>query len=166
MITSRSSSASKRFCSSSSPEPSSSSPRPTKRFKVKIDASIEFVRGTGGVFVGERADTNPEADVLATPTIAVVTDGEKSKAGKERAKAPWEKLLSQYPQNPHHILRGPVFTVGRRGCDLSIKDQSMPSTLTEVIGSNSRDIGLEEDDGIHEKIVTSVSQPTTKVSNS
>ena len=28
----------------------------------------------------------------------VVADGEKSKAGKKRAKAPWAKLLSQYPQ--------------------------------------------------------------------
>ena len=42
-----SSSASKRFCSSSSPEPSASSPRPSKRSKVKIDAAstaIESVR--------------------------------------------------------------------------------------------------------------------------
>ncbi|KAG2244361.1 hypothetical protein Bca52824_093808 [Brassica carinata] len=79
-------------------------------------------------------DANPEVDVLATPTVAEegVADGEKSKAGKKRAKAPWAKLLSQYPQNPHRIMRGPVFTVGRRGCDLSIKDQSMPSTLCEL----------------------------------
>ncbi|XP_018456768.2 uncharacterized protein LOC108827784 isoform X2 [Raphanus sativus] len=82
----------------------------------------------------EETDANPEVDVLATPTVAeeVVGDGEKSKAGKKRAKAPWAKLLSQYPQNPHRIMRGPVFTVGRRGCDLSIKDQSMPSTLCEL----------------------------------
>ncbi|CAN7100629.1 unnamed protein product [Brassica rapa subsp. narinosa] len=48
------------------------------------------------------ADTKPEADVLETPTIAgeVVTDGENSKAGKKRAKAPWAKLLCQYSQNP------------------------------------------------------------------
>ncbi|XP_013611410.1 PREDICTED: uncharacterized protein LOC106318103 isoform X2 [Brassica oleracea var. oleracea] len=79
-------------------------------------------------------DANHEVDVLATPTVAeeVVADGEKSKAGKKRAKAPWAKLLSQYPQNPHRIMRGPVFTVGRRGCDLSIKDQSMPITLCEL----------------------------------
>ncbi|CAH8309138.1 unnamed protein product [Eruca vesicaria subsp. sativa] len=42
------------------------------------------------------ADTNPETDVVATPTIAgeVVTDGEKS---KKRAKPPWA-LHSQYSQ--------------------------------------------------------------------
>ncbi|KAJ0250133.1 hypothetical protein HA466_0143250 [Hirschfeldia incana] len=186
--TRRSSSASKRLCSSSSsPEPSSSSPRPTKRSKVKIDAAIESAaaaepagsssasevpvenQGPGsdpGSESGEQpelgssdpqgvdaekavvltdvpvvmeishpeADANAEADVLASPTIAgeVVADGEKSKAGKKRAKAPWAKLLSQYSQNPHRIMRGPVFTVGRRGCDLSIKDQSMPSTLCEI----------------------------------
>ncbi|CAH8294468.1 unnamed protein product [Eruca vesicaria subsp. sativa] len=185
--TRRSSSASKRFCSSpSSPEPSSSSPRPTKRSKVKIDAAIESaaaaaaepagsssaseipVENQGPVSdpgsesgepelgssdpqgvdaekpvltdvpvmeISPEADANPEGDVLATPTIAgeVVADGEKSKAGKKRAnKAPWAKLLSQYSQNPHRIMRGPVFTVGRRGCDLSIKDQSMPSTLCEI----------------------------------
>ncbi|CAN7000628.1 unnamed protein product [Brassica rapa subsp. trilocularis] len=71
------------------------------------------------------ADTKPEADVLETPTIAgeVVTDGENSKAGKKRAKAPWAKLLSQYSQvvfflcnfrTPHCTMRGHVFTVGRR----------------------------------------------------
>ncbi|KAJ4905431.1 AAA-type ATPase family protein [Raphanus sativus] len=188
--TRRSSSASKRFCSSSSsPEPSSSSPRPTKRSKVKIDAAIESaaaaaepagsssaseipIENQGPVSdpgsesgepelgssdpqgvdaekpvvltdvpvvmeISPEADANPESDVLATTptTVAgeVVTDGEKSKAGKKRAnKAPWAKLLSQYSQNPHRIMRGPVFTVGRRGCDLSIKDQSMPSTLCEI----------------------------------
>ncbi|XP_023635759.1 uncharacterized protein LOC17884288 isoform X2 [Capsella rubella] len=80
-------------------------------------------------------DANPAVQVLATPTIAaeVVADAEKSKAAKKRAsKAPWAKLLSQYSQNPHRIMRGPVFTVGRRGCDLSIKDQSMPTTLCEI----------------------------------
>ncbi|CDY22053.1 BnaA09g00820D [Brassica napus] len=185
-----SSSASKRFCSSSSPEPSASSPRPSKRSKVKIDAASTAIesasaaaepagsssasevpienQGPGsdpgsesgepelrssdpqqGVDAAEKpvvltdvplreaspeTDANPEVDVLATPTVAeeVVADGEKSKAGKKRAKAPWAKLLSQYPQNPHRIMRGPVFTVGRRGCDLSIKDQSMPSSLCEL----------------------------------
>ncbi|ESQ37911.1 hypothetical protein EUTSA_v10028366mg [Eutrema salsugineum] len=182
--TRRSSSASKRFCSSSSPE-ASSSPRPTKRSKVKIDAAAAALEPaavepagsssasevpienqgpasdpgsesgepelrssdpqamdaekpvTADVPVMENSpetDANPEVEVLATPTIAgeVVADAEKSKAGKKRAKAPWAKLLSQYPQNPHRIMRGPVFTVGRRGCDLSIKDQSMPSTLCEL----------------------------------
>ncbi|KAL0712586.1 hypothetical protein Bca4012_019564 [Brassica carinata] len=184
-----SSSASKRFCSSSSPEPSASSPRPSKRSKVKIDAASTAIESAAaaaepagsssasevpienqgpvsdpgsesgepelrssdpqGVDAAEKpvvltdvplreaspeTDANPEVDVLATPTVAeeVVADGEKSKAGKKRAKAPWAKLLSQYPQNPHRIMRGPVFTVGRRGCDLSIKDQSMPSTLCEL----------------------------------
>ncbi|KAF8116512.1 hypothetical protein N665_0017s0068 [Sinapis alba] len=182
-----SSSASKRFCSSSSPEPSASSPRPSKRSKVKIDAASTAIESAAaaepagsssasevpienqgpvsdpGSESGEpelrssdpqgvdaekpvvltdvplreaspETDANPEVDVLATPTVAeeVVVDGEKSKAGKKRAKAPWAKLLSQYPQNPHRIMRGPVFTVGRRGCDLSIKDQSMPSTLCEL----------------------------------
>lgn len=35
-------------------------------------------------------------------------------------------------QNPHCVMRGAVFTVGRRGCDLSIKDQSIPSVLCEL----------------------------------
>ncbi|KAH0837746.1 hypothetical protein HID58_092363, partial [Brassica napus] len=80
-----------------------SSPVPTKRSKVKIHAAIKSVcigSGTDGVFVCERADTNPKVDVVPTPTIAgeVVTDGEKSKAGKNRAKDPWAKLLSEYSQ--------------------------------------------------------------------
>ncbi|KAG5399036.1 hypothetical protein IGI04_020850 [Brassica rapa subsp. trilocularis] len=113
--TRRSSSAFKRFCSSSlSPEPSSSSPPPTKRPKVKIDAAIEFAAAAEPAESSSAArfwlrikdrfrildrnletDTKPEADVLETPTIAgeVVTDGENSKAGKKRAKAPWAKLL-------------------------------------------------------------------------
>ncbi|CAH8352523.1 unnamed protein product [Eruca vesicaria subsp. sativa] len=163
-----SSSASKRFCSSSSPEPSASSPRPSKRSKAAEPAGSSSAsevpvenQGPGsdpgsesgepemrsadpqGVDAAEKPgvltdvplrEASPETDVLATPTVAedVVADGEKSKAGKKRAKAPWAKLLSQYPQNPHRIMRGPVFTVGRRGCDLSIKDQSMPSNLCEL----------------------------------
>ncbi|KFK30845.1 hypothetical protein AALP_AA6G033000, partial [Arabis alpina] len=172
--TRRSSSASKRFCSSSSPE-ASSSPRPNKRSKVKIDASAsesaaaepagsssasevpienpvsepgsesgEPELGSSDPQVEEKAVTtdvpvmeteaNPEVEVLATPTIAgeAVTDTEKSKGKKRASKAPWAKLLSQYPQNPHRIMRGPVFTVGRRGCDLSIKEQNMPSALCEL----------------------------------
>ncbi|CAN8237774.1 unnamed protein product [Cochlearia groenlandica] len=175
--TRRSSSASKRLCSS--PEASSSS-RLNKRSKVKIDASSasplvsvlsevpvenQPPASDPGSESGEpelrssdpqaidaaekpvksdappvmenslETDANPQVQVLATPTLAgeVVVDTEKSNASKKRAsKAPWAKLLSQYPQNPHRIMRGPVFTVGRRGCDLSIKDQYMPSILCEL----------------------------------
>ncbi|KAL1225140.1 ATPase family AAA domain-containing protein FIGL1 [Cardamine amara subsp. amara] len=184
--TRRSSSASKRFCASSSSPEASSSPRPTKRSKVKVDAAATAIESAAvepaasssasevpienqgpasdpGSESGEpelgssdpqavdaekpvttdvpemencpETEANPEVEVLATPTIAgeVATDAEKSKTAKKRAsKAPWAKLLSQYPQNPHRIMRSPVFTVGRRGCDLSIKDQSMPSTLCEL----------------------------------
>uniref|UniRef100_A0A1J3J799 ATPase family AAA domain-containing protein 1 n=1 Tax=Noccaea caerulescens TaxID=107243 RepID=A0A1J3J799_NOCCA len=183
--TRRSSSASKRFCSSSSPEASTSSPRPNKRSKVKIDAAAaaaaESAEPAGSSSASEvpienqgptsdpgsesgepelgssdpqamdaekpvttdvpvmenspETDANPEVEVLATPTIAgeAVADADKSKAGKKRAyKAPWAKLLSQNSQNPHLVMRGPVFTVGRRGCDLTIRDQLMPSTLCEL----------------------------------
>ncbi|KAG7595622.1 AAA+ ATPase domain [Arabidopsis suecica] len=80
-------------------------------------------------------DTNPEVEGLVTPTPAdeVVVEAEKSKSSKKRiAKAPWAKLLSQYPQNPHLVMRGSVFTVGRRGCDLCIRDHSMPNVLCEL----------------------------------
>ncbi|CAH8305318.1 unnamed protein product [Eruca vesicaria subsp. sativa] len=80
-------------------------------------------------------DINQQVEGLVTPTPTgeVEAQAEKSKSsGKKRSKAPWAKLLSQYPQNPHRVMRGPVFTVGRRGCDLSIKDQSMPSVLCEL----------------------------------
>ncbi|KAG2282378.1 hypothetical protein Bca52824_053598 [Brassica carinata] len=158
--TRRSSSASKRFCSSSSsPEPSSSSPRPSKRSKVKIDAALEPA-AAGSTSASEENQGpvsdpgEPElgsSDPHAEKTVAtdvpvmenspgddevlageVVAEGERSKAGKKRPNAPWAKLLSQYPQNPHRIMRGPVFTVGRLGCNLSIKDHSMPTTLCEL----------------------------------
>ncbi|CAH2035895.1 unnamed protein product, partial [Thlaspi arvense] len=80
-------------------------------------------------------DMNPEVQGLVTPSPAgeVVAEAEKTKSAKKRtAKAPWAKLLSQYPQNPHRVMRASVFTVGRRGCDLCIKDQSMPSVLCEM----------------------------------
>lgn len=35
-------------------------------------------------------------------------------------------------QNPHCVMRGSVFTVGRRGCDLCIRDHSMPNVLCEL----------------------------------
>ncbi|KAG2267487.1 hypothetical protein Bca52824_062042, partial [Brassica carinata] len=84
------------------------------------------------------ADTNQQVQGLVTPTPTgeVVAEADKSKKAEKlwlkRTKAPWAKLISQYPQNPHRVMRGPVFTVGRRGCDLSIKDQSMPSVLCEL----------------------------------
>ena len=37
-------------------------------------------------------------------------------------------------------MRGPVFTVGRLGCNLSIKDHSMPSTLCELKQAKVKDI--------------------------
>jgi hypothetical protein len=80
-------------------------------------------------------DTNPELEGLVTPTPAgeVVVEAEKSKSSKKRiAKAPWAKLLSQFPQNPHLVMRGSVFTVGRRACDLCIRDHSMPNVLCEL----------------------------------
>lgn len=43
-----------------------------------------------------------------------------------------EKKITCVFQNPHRVMRGAVFTVGRRGCDLSIKDQSIPSVLCEL----------------------------------
>nr|VDD07645.1 unnamed protein product [Brassica oleracea] len=105
-----------------------------------MDAKKPVLTDVPVMEISLEADTNPEADVAVTPTIAgeVVTDSEKSKAGKKLTKAPREKLLSQYSQNPHHIMRGHVFTVGRRGCDLSIKDQNMPSTLCEIKQSDVR----------------------------
>ncbi|KAF2539536.1 hypothetical protein F2Q68_00018707 [Brassica cretica] len=130
--TRRSSSASKSFSASSS-SPELSSHLHSLPSDLRSRSMLLLNLGTDGVFVCERAmdtektvltdvpvmeisleaDTNPKADVVPTPTIAgeVVTDGEKSKAEKNRAKDPWAKLLSEYSQNPHRIMRGPVFTV-------------------------------------------------------
>ncbi|WZZ09070.1 hypothetical protein YC2023_094991 [Brassica napus] len=50
------------------------------------------------------AKSSQEEEVISPPDenlliyCEVVTDGEKSKAGKKRAKAPWAKPLSQYSQ--------------------------------------------------------------------
>ncbi|CAF1948438.1 hypothetical protein YC2023_081401 [Brassica napus] len=73
-----------------------------------MDAEKPVLTDVPVMEISLEADTKPEADVLTTPRIAglvvyltifeVVTDGEKSKAGKKRAKAPRVKLLSQYSQ--------------------------------------------------------------------
>ncbi|XP_010429750.1 PREDICTED: uncharacterized protein LOC104714166 isoform X1 [Camelina sativa] len=113
---------------SGEPELGSSDPQPMDAEKP-VPTDVPVIENS------PETDANPQVQVLATPTIAaeVATDAEKSKAAKKRAsKAPWAKLLSQYSLNPHRIMRSPVFTVGRRGCDLSIKDQSMPATLCEL----------------------------------
>ncbi|CAH8363597.1 unnamed protein product [Eruca vesicaria subsp. sativa] len=63
-------------------------------------------------------DINQQVEGLVTPTPTgeVEAQAKKSKSsGKKRNKAPWAKLLSQYPQNPHRVMKGPVFTVGRQG---------------------------------------------------
>ncbi|CAN6981811.1 unnamed protein product [Brassica rapa subsp. trilocularis] len=114
-----SSSASKQL---SPPPPETPSSRPTKRSKKAVSKSGEPEL---------RASHPKTSDALVTPSPPGEAD--KSKRGKKRSKAsPWAKLLSQYPQNPHRVMRGAVFTVGRRGCDLSIKDQSIPSVLCEL----------------------------------
>ncbi|KAG5389402.1 hypothetical protein IGI04_030943 [Brassica rapa subsp. trilocularis] len=43
----------------------------------------------------------------------VVTDGEKSKAGKKRAKAPWAKPLSQYSQATRCDIMNNIWVCGR-----------------------------------------------------
>ncbi|KAH0913684.1 hypothetical protein HID58_037005 [Brassica napus] len=119
-----SSSASKQL--SPHPPPETPSSRPTKRSKKAVSKSGEPEL---------RASHPKTSDALVTPSPPgeVVSEADKSKRGKKRSKAsPWAKLLSQYPQNPHRLMRGAVFTVGRRGCDLSIKDQSIPSVLCEL----------------------------------
>ncbi|KAH0883537.1 hypothetical protein HID58_059633 [Brassica napus] len=65
-----------------------------------MDAKKPVLTDVPVMKISLEADTNPEADVAVTPTIAgeVVTDGEKSKAGKKLAKAPRAKILSQYSQ--------------------------------------------------------------------
>ncbi|KAJ0234392.1 hypothetical protein HA466_0274260 [Hirschfeldia incana] len=91
----------------------------------------------------------------------VMTDGEKSKEGKKRSKAPLAKLLSQYSQNPYRIMRDHVFTVGHNDVIYLSKNNLFPAPCVKSsslmsIGCNSGDIGLEEDDEIHEKILTSI----------
>ncbi|XP_033134957.1 uncharacterized protein LOC103843724 isoform X3 [Brassica rapa] len=115
-----SSSASKQL---SPPPPETPSSRPTKRSKKAVSKSGE----------PELRASHPKTSDAERPPGEVVSEADKSKRGKKRSKAsPWAKLLSQYPQNPHCVMRGAVFTVGRRGCDLSIKDQSIPSVLCEL----------------------------------
>ncbi|XP_056848575.1 uncharacterized protein LOC108811829 isoform X1 [Raphanus sativus] len=75
-----------------------------------MDAEKHVLTDVPVMEISLEADAYPEANVLEISTIAgqVVTDGEKSKAWKKQAKAPSAKLLSQYSQNPHRIMRGPV----------------------------------------------------------
>ncbi|XP_031485142.1 uncharacterized protein LOC116254140 isoform X1 [Nymphaea colorata] len=45
----------------------------------------------------------------------------------------WGRLISQYPQNPHLLMYGPVFTVGQsRSCNLYLKDSSVSSVLCRL----------------------------------
>ncbi|XP_010556748.1 PREDICTED: uncharacterized protein LOC104825975 [Tarenaya hassleriana] len=100
-------------------------------------------------------DASAEAEVLVTPTTTVLVDAKKPKAAKKRAgKAPWGKLLSQCSKNPHRVMKAPVFTVGRRGCDLSIKDSSIPNTtlcelkLSEHEGTSAASLEIIGNGGI------------------
>ncbi|KAL0884336.1 hypothetical protein Bca101_008317 [Brassica carinata] len=128
--TRRSSSASKRLCSSSPPPETSSSSRPTKRSKkvepagssvseVPIENQIpvsksgepELRASEPKTSDAERpvencsdSDINQQVQSLVTPTPAVVSEPDKSKRGKKRTKAPWAKLLSQYPEHGGHSV--------------------------------------------------------------
>ncbi|KAG5567716.1 hypothetical protein RHGRI_003047 [Rhododendron griersonianum] len=107
-----------------------------------------------------------EAEPLASPAFLGDSnaDAEKSKSVpsalnrakkrqlKPHVKVAWGKLLSQFSQNPHVVMSGPIFTVGQgRQCNLWIRDPSIskslcnlrpteqqrggsPGTLLEIIG--------------------------------
>ncbi|XP_031497186.1 uncharacterized protein LOC116262189 isoform X1 [Nymphaea colorata] len=109
--------------------------------------------------VAETLASSPDAAVekpVATPPPAsgcVPMDVDKSKGGastwnrtKKRALnldqlSAWGRLISQYPQNSHVLMSGPVFTVGQsRNCNLYLKDPSVSSILCRV-KSMQRDEG-------------------------
>ncbi|WZZ19616.1 hypothetical protein YC2023_112705 [Brassica napus] len=132
--TRRSSSSASKQLSPPPPETPSSHSRPTKRSKaVSKSGEPELRASHPKTSDAERPMENCCDTHIINPQVQVLSEADKSKRGKKRSKAsPWAKLLSQYPQNPHRVMRGAVFTVGRRGCDLSIKDQSIPSVLCEL----------------------------------
>ncbi|KAL4353800.1 hypothetical protein GQ457_06G029950 [Hibiscus cannabinus] len=70
-----------------------------------------------------------------------------TKPSKSGSKFPWGKLLSQYPQNPHVVLCGTIFTVGQsRQCNLCLKDPNISTVLCKVkhLESDGSSIALLE----------------------
>ncbi|KAK8588238.1 hypothetical protein V6N13_087183 [Hibiscus sabdariffa] len=70
-----------------------------------------------------------------------------TKPSKSGSKFPWGKLLSQYPQNPHVVMCGTIFTVGQsRQCNLCLKDPNTSTVLCKVkhIESDGSSIALLE----------------------
>ncbi|CAN6468339.1 unnamed protein product [Victoria cruziana] len=99
----------------------------------------------------ETLASSPDAAVekpVGTPPPAsgcVPIEVDKSKGGasawnrtKKRAlnldqPSAWGRLISQYPQNPHVLMFGPVFTVGQnRNCNLYLRDPSVSSVLCRL----------------------------------
>ncbi|KAK8711525.1 hypothetical protein V6N13_146806 [Hibiscus sabdariffa] len=70
-----------------------------------------------------------------------------TKPSKSGSKFPWGKLLSQYPQNPHVVMCGTIFTVGQsRQCNLCLKDPNISTVLCKVkhLESDGSSIALLE----------------------
>ncbi|XWS46676.1 hypothetical protein CRYUN_Cryun14cG0088200 [Craigia yunnanensis] len=56
-----------------------------------------------------------------------------TKPAKLGSKVAWGKLLSQHSQNPHLVMCGTLFTVGRsRQCNLCLKDPNVSTVLCKV----------------------------------
>lgn len=106
------------------------------------------VKGEPLPFLGD--DTTDAEKSKTVPSSAL--NRAKKRQLKPHAKVAWGKLLSQFSQNRHLVMSGPLFTVGQgRQCNLCIRDPSIskslcnlrpteqqrggsPGTLLEIIG--------------------------------
>ncbi|KAL7198933.1 hypothetical protein ACSBR2_021263 [Camellia fascicularis] len=72
-------------------------------------------------------------DAEKVKSVALALNRAKKRQLKQNVKVAWGKLLSQYSENRHVVMNGPIFTVGQgRQCNLWIRDPSISKTLCNL----------------------------------
>uniref|UniRef100_A0A5B7A5E1 AAA+ ATPase domain-containing protein n=1 Tax=Davidia involucrata TaxID=16924 RepID=A0A5B7A5E1_DAVIN len=72
-------------------------------------------------------------DAEKTKLVGSVLNRAKKRQLKSNVKVPWGKLLSQCSQNPHVVMRNPIFTIGQgRQCELWLRDPSISKSLCNL----------------------------------
>ncbi|XP_028068784.1 uncharacterized protein LOC114271363 isoform X3 [Camellia sinensis] len=83
-------------------------------------------------------EKSPDVQVEGEPlekvkSVALALNRAKKRQLKQNVKVAWGKLLSQYSENRHVVMNGPIFTVGQgRQCNLWIRDPSISKTLCNL----------------------------------
>ncbi|KAA8543111.1 hypothetical protein F0562_021394 [Nyssa sinensis] len=113
--------------------------KPSDGFDATVPDKSPVVPVEGEPLVSSTSLADSAIDGEKTKLVGSVLNRAKKRQLKSIVKVAWGKLLSQcsqvFPllQNPHVVMRNPIFTVGQgRQCDLLLRDSSISKSLCNL----------------------------------